>query len=115
MNEDLKELGELEENWDGEGSLPIDKEILAAAERLLEDLNEFTPKAIIPMGVAPGHAGNLQFEWWKGKKSLEIELEDPQTVHYLKWDPDNKFEEEGLFPIKDNAGKILSLIQWFYN
>lgn len=56
--------------------------------------------------------GNLQFEWHDGPRSLELEIEDPQTVHYLKWHPEEGVEEEGFFEMQciDQAE---ALIRWF--
>ena len=55
---------------------------------------------------------NLQFEWSAGRRSLELEIESPATIHYLKWDPNEKVEEEDVFNIGD-TDRTVRLIQWF--
>ena len=56
--------------------------------------------------------GNLQFEWHQGARSLELEIEEPQTIHYLKWDPEEGVENEGSFPLGQTS-RTVELILWF--
>jgi hypothetical protein len=109
VKRELDRLAALESNWDGEGAPPIDPAIIEAARTLIAKL----PRDVssIP-AVVPSAAGNLQFEWNAGRRSLELEIETPATIHYLKWDPDQGIEEEDTFDIND-MGKTLFLIRWF--
>ena len=105
----LDELGRLQPNWDGYGSPVIDPDIIAAARGFVRSL----PKDIAyrPI-IVPMSTGNLQFEWHKASKILELEFETPQLIHYLQWHPESKVEEEGTFPAT-NIDKAVDLIQWF--
>lgn len=109
VNRELDRLASLEANWDAEGAEPIDLQIIQAARQLAEDLPEnlVGPPAVVPMA-----AGNLQFEWNDGPRSLELEMETPATIHYLKWHPEENIEEEGFFDI-DDINRVVLLIRWF--
>ena len=109
VNRELDRLGKLEPNWDAEGALPIDPAVIDAARTLISRLpdNLASTPAVVPM-----RKGNLQFEWNDGRRSLELEIEDSKTIHYLKWDSGEGIEEEDLIPI-DNIDGAVSLIRWF--
>ena len=62
--------------------------------------------------VVPLALGRLQFEWHKENLCLELELETPLTVHYLKWDPEKEIEEEDIFDITDLT-QAEDLVRWF--
>ncbi len=106
---DLDRLAALEANWDAQGAKAIDGEIIAAARRFVSALPEDLswPPKVVPMAK-----GNLQLEWHDGPRSLELEIDDPKTIHYLKWHPEKGVEEEGLFSIRETS-RAEELIQWF--
>jgi len=106
---ELDRLSQLQNNWDHEGAAPIDKAIIDAARRFVKAL----PDGLADRPrVVPMSAGNLQFEWHHGSKILELEFEDPQTIHFLKWYPERGIEEEDSFPAT-NINKAVDLIRWF--
>ena len=76
---------------------------------------EFPSPEIQPGG---GDAGVLNFEWFRltdtAEVSLDIEIKDSNTLHYLKWirGQNTQFDEEGDFPINDKA-KVVELMKWF--
>lgn len=109
VNQELDRLGSLLPNWDYEGAARIDPAIIEGAREFISRL----PKdiATIP-SVVPSAAGNLQFEWTAGRRSLELEIETPSVIHYLKWDPAKGVEEEDVFDISD-VNRAESLIRWF--
>jgi hypothetical protein len=109
VNRELNRLAALPENWDLERAKPIDPVIIEAAKNFIAKLPKYI--ATIP-SVVPSAAGNLQFEWSKGPRTLEIEIETPNTIHYLKWHPEEGIEEEDVFDI-NNIVRAVSLIQWF--
>ncbi len=109
VNRELDRLETLAPNWDAEGALIIDRQIIQTAREFLTRLPEHL--ASIP-AVVPSASGTLQYEWNDGPRSLELEFETPTTIHYLKWDSQRKIEEEDIFDIKE-MGRAVSLIRWF--
>lgn len=105
----LAELEALKEGWDGDGAPPINRDVLAAVRRFVDALPNNV--AIRPM-VVPLSSGNVQLEWHQGRQVLELEFESPDTVHYLKWDPDNQVEDEDVIAAS-NTGDLVGLIRWF--
>jgi hypothetical protein len=109
LNAELDRLASLPPNWDAEGAPRIHPAIIAAARQFLSRWPDDI--ATVP-AVVPSAAGTLQFEWIAGRRSLELEIETPTTVHYLKWDPDDNVEDENIFGI-DEIDKAEFLIRWF--
>ncbi len=109
VGDELQRLSKLTNNWDGYGAPPLDKNIIDVACQFIKKLPENL--ACRPR-VVPMAPGNLQFEWHHGRKVLELEFEDPQTIHFLQWDPAADVEEEDSFPASDIA-RAVGLIQWF--
>ena len=109
VNSEIDRLAALPENWDLERAKPIDQEIIDAAKKFIAKLSNYT--RTIP-SVVPLAAGSLQFEWSEGPRTLELEIETPTTIHYLKWHPKEGIEEEDVFDI-NNIVRAVSLIQWF--
>lgn len=105
----LDRLAALDANWDGYGAAKLDRDILTAARRFAKRLA--SAMTVRPL-VVPISNGGLQFEWHHGSKILELEIEDPQTVHYLKWDPEKGTQEEDVFRI-DDFERASDLIRWF--
>jgi hypothetical protein len=109
VHRELDRLAALEPNWDAEGAPPINPQIIQAARDFISRLPENI--ASIP-AVVPSGAGTLQFEWNEGPRTLELEIETPSMIHYLKWDSRAGIEEEDLFQITD-IDRAASLIRWF--
>jgi hypothetical protein len=105
----LNKLGELRRDWNGYGAPPIDPEIIAKAS---EFINNFGAEFQGAPQVVPMTKGRLQFEWHRGNRSLEIEFEDSQTLHYLKWDSDQGLEDEDVISVVDTH-TITDLLLWF--
>jgi hypothetical protein len=53
--------------------------------------------------VVPMTRGRLQFEWHRGNRSLELEFESCDKIHFLKWDSDLGIEDEDIIPVTDVA------------
>jgi hypothetical protein len=105
----LEELVSLPLNGSGYGDCPIGPERIQSAKAFLSALSceiIATPK------VVPMTRGRLQFEWHRGNRSLELEFETSDRIHYLKWDSDVDIEEEDAIPLNDCA-KIQALLRWF--
>jgi hypothetical protein len=109
IKHELDRLAVLRRNWDREGANPIDHAIVQSAGRFISRLPENI--ASVP-AVVPMAKGNLQFEWNEGQRSLELEIETPTTVRYLKWHPEEGLEEEDSFDIED-TDRAAALIRWF--
>ncbi len=107
--EELGRLRHLPENWNGYGAPPIDPRVIESAEQFLTSLpgTRITAPNVVPMT-----RGRLQFEWHRGNRSLELEFETPERIHYLKWDTDAGVEEEEILSIKETV-KIHDLLDWF--
>ncbi|GAC1451081.1 MAG: hypothetical protein NVSMB9_35960 [Isosphaeraceae bacterium] len=105
----LDALRALPKGWNGYDAAPTDPGIIKAAERFISDM----PGDIVPAPqVVPMTRGRVQFEWHRGDRSLELEFESPEFVHYLKWDSDAGIEEEEIIPVQQQS-KILELLNWF--
>lgn len=109
IDRELHRLAGLKPNWDAQGAVSVAPALIDAARDLVSKLpsNLTWPPSVVPMAK-----GNLQFEWHEGPRSLELEIEDPETVHYLKWHPEENVEEEGLIPICE-ISRIVDMICWF--
>ena len=105
----LDALSKLPAGWNGYGAEPIDPAIIAAAARFLADL---PLDAVGPPRVVPMTRGRIQLEWHRGERSLELEFEDAESLHFLKWDPEAGIEEEDVVPIRE-AGRVRELLAWF--
>src|SRR5271157_1768881 len=105
----LERLKSLEANWSGYDTIPINRRLILTAKEFILALPTDiigTPK------VVPMTRGRLQFEWHRGNRSLEIEFESCDRIHYLKWDSDAGLEEEDTILVNDVA-TIYALLQWF--
>lgn len=49
---------------------------------------------------------------YRGHVANDIIQLNPTTIHYLKWNPIEKVEEEDVFNIED-TDRTVHLIQWF--
>ena len=109
----LSVLAQLEPNWDGYGADRISSEILAAANAIALWMAETLPfVSDEPPDVTPMTGGRLQFEWHRGSRSLEIELESPTRIHYLRWDSEAGLDDENFVPTADRE-QVAELIRWF--
>ena len=106
---ELEDISKLAPGWDDEEAVAIDKDIVDSARTLINSLPRFI--APRPM-IVPLSNGSLQLEWQRGEAVLELEFEDAQTLHYLKWKPSRQTEEEDLIDVND-VDKVVELIRWF--
>jgi hypothetical protein len=108
----LSRLATLRPNWDSEGANRVDDGIIEAAKELICRLPKSIKGKVEVPAVVPMRKGNLQFEWHDGPRTLELEIENPRTVHYLKWHPEAGIEEENLCPVTD-TNTVVGLLEWF--
>ena len=105
-----RELAKLGHNWDGYGAKPLDPSMIFTAKKLFGKLSDFSEPHVVP-----GSSGSIQFEWWDihNDKFLDLEIEDLQTVHYLRGETSEGFEEEDIIPIED-IKEIIELVSWVH-
>ena len=109
VDAELAQLSQLRSNWDGYGAPPIDQEVIAASRTFIKGLPEnFAPRP----RVVPMSSGNLQLEWHRGGKILELEFETPRVIRFLQWNEPEGMAEEDEFPVTDIETAV-DLIQWF--
>lgn len=105
----LDQLKCLGPNWNGYNATPIDRQVIDAAKRFIG----LIPSDIVTTpSVVPMTRGRLQFEWHRGNRSLEIELETRDRIHYLKWDTDEGIEEENTL-LMGESDRVRGLLDWF--
>ena len=112
VKSELRRLAALRENWDSEGAKSVDPIIVEAAERFISMMPDRLKSLVAPPEVVPMRKGNLQFEWHDGPRTLELEIEDARTLHYLKWHPEAGIEEEDVCSLADKDAAA-RLIEWF--
>lgn len=66
------------------------------------------PRTVCPMVVLMGRG--LQFEWYKGNRSLKVEFETAEQIRYSKMDTDEGIKVEGSFPV--DFCQVHDLIDW---
>lgn len=106
---EIDELKQLGSNWNGYGAAPIDASIIEAARQLV---GSFPPDLVVPPQVVPMTRGRLQLEWHRGSRSLELEFESADEIHYLKWDSETGEQEEEIIPVAEHD-RAVDLIRWF--
>ena len=113
VSHSLNRVAALKKDWDAQGAYRINPRIIDTARRIASALPcqiKTLPDAIPT--VVPMRKGNLQFEWHEGPRTLELEIENPSTVHYLKFHPEAGIEEEDTCPVSD-TDTLAGLILWF--
>jgi hypothetical protein len=109
VEQDLDGLLLLPPNWDGYGAPLISPDIVASAKTWVAAL---WPSISVSPAAVPLSTGNLQLEWHRGTRILELEVETPTTLHYLKWNSEECVKQEGSCAMND-VDQALSLIRWF--
>ena len=75
-------LLELEEDWDDQGSPPIDPGIIGMAARVVTEICEAWPELAAP-ATAPISGGTLQLEYRENELYLELEFSSRESVRWL--------------------------------
>lgn len=71
----------LEDNWDGYNAEPLDPKIIAVAREIAGVMPKVMFETAQPV---PMSNGRVQFEWHEGGRSLEVEVNAPDVIVYLK-------------------------------
>ena len=105
----LDELAMLKRGWDSYDAEPIGRQFIYAARQVAAKFPDYTPMP----AVVPSARGSLQFEWHGNGRSLELELDAPGVLHYLKAREDEGDAwEEDIYPAPDTE-RTEELIRWF--
>ena len=108
MVEEILALGKLRPNWNGYGAEAIDAAVIERADQFAVELPLDAPRP----QVVPMTRGRLQLEWHRNGRSLEIEFETPELIHYLRCDESSGIEEEAVVAFQARR-KAIRLIEWF--
>ncbi len=106
----LKELSELETNWNSYGSRPIQKPALEMAADLLQDTASF---GLPEPQIFPVSGGGLQLEWENSKCELELGILPNGEIEFLITDQLGEMFERKISP--SWSGEICRLATWFNN
>jgi hypothetical protein len=77
---DLASIESLEENWDGEGALAVDRKVVTNARRVL---SFFESKRFSPTDVYASSNGTVVFEWVSGFSRANLEVGKTRYSYYL--------------------------------
>jgi hypothetical protein len=108
MAEELSELAELPENWNGYGSPRLQPAAISEASNLigiLEVLHMPVPQFV------PVSGGGIQLEWHNNKCELEVEIRADGTMEFLIVDETGTMRE-GRFPLSYTS-LLYALADWF--
>lgn len=118
FQEKLQELETLPEGWDDEGSPPPNRDLLLAADSLMERLltgqagELFDCHADIPSPFpSPVPGGGLQLEWRSAQRYLELEFVNSHTIAFLQ-KSENGWFRPGRMRV-ENTGEVRRLLEWF--
>jgi hypothetical protein len=113
----LRELSELDANWDSYGAKPMTAQAATAAIELVSDLldncHEIDPKRFNPWMIAPLADGGVQLEWRLDSSAVEVEIDPDGKLHYLI-ELDNKVvaeSDDGQETTKSEViGKVCDIV-----
>jgi hypothetical protein len=108
MIDEVDELANLPENWDGYGSPPIQSAVRRTAYKLVELLDNL---GLPNPHFAPVSGGGLQLEWQKEKRELELEIFPNGKVSFLMVEDSGEMNEGALPP--DFQPDLSRLATWF--
>ena len=66
----IRELGQLDEDWDGYGAASIDAAIISRAREIYSGLLRYLPAP----DINPNSNGTISFEWSKGEATAHLEI-----------------------------------------
>lgn len=95
---DLIKLGNLGNNWDGEGAVAPDQELIDSAIDCLKILSkklELPP----PTRITSSHDGEIVFEWQNANEYFQAEIKRPFQAKCMHYDVSGNFTHF-IFPWK---------------
>ena len=82
ISNDLLRLRDLEHDWDGQGSLALDRANADAALRWINEMRRWR-QALPPSCAVPGTTGEVVFEWRGDAFQLAAEISNPEKIEWL--------------------------------
>ena len=79
----IDELGDLEQDWDGYGALPISERARNNARRFIEIL-EAAPLDLSAPDISPRSSGTISMEWETGDAEAYLEIGNTRFSGYVK-------------------------------
>jgi len=106
--EEFVKVAALPENWDREGGLQIDPNLM---NRALQTLDRLLSPGGAPPGVVPLSNGGLQLEWHRKGKDFEIEFNPNGEIEFYFFDEETSEEaegaaENGLDQLEEYLGRV---------
>ena len=111
----LKELAQLEADWDSYGAEPVSSIALVTAFELLDAVKERLStkgKEALPQFIAPLADGGLQLEWSREQGDIEIEIDPDGDLGYVLIEgqgENRKFTEQHQISLEE----VLNLLSQF--
>lgn len=102
----LREIRNLESNWDSYGSRPLSDDAFNSAKEVLFAMECDTP----PPAIVPVSGGGVQFEWQVEDRELEIEFLPDSRIIFLRVHEDEATDEEELS--STDLTRVPSLLKW---
>lgn len=104
----LDDLSELEDDWNGEGSLAPTREIVESARRVAEGLHHLPPTEI-----TPNENGTILFEWRYGAEYASLEVGATKYAFMLRNPIRNRFRSGPVEHLSPTLGlEISERVYW---
>lgn len=104
----LDDLSELEDNWNGEGSLAPTREIVETARRVIEGLQQLPPS-----DITPNENGTILFEWRYGAEYASLEVGATKYAFMLRNRIRNRFRSGLVEELPPTLGlEIAEKVYW---
>ena len=109
----LSAIAELPDDWDGEGSPGTDPCLIRSALELLARLQAVSDTAVPVPDVCPIAGGGFQLEWECGRRALELEFVNGDTMAFLTAEdhPEGEVVTSGEYPTR-LFGQTRELVEW---
>jgi hypothetical protein len=102
----LNRFVQAEPSWDGYLAKPVSFETAYFSLRMLEAIGQNIPESPI---ITSGSSGDLQFEWERGVKILEVHVRAPNDVCVYRSD-EAEIEEEAQ--LRNNFLVLAEWLKW---
>lgn len=83
---DLRAYGALASDWDGEGGLPPDPNVLSVASTLLAQWRRSSSRSLPPVRILPTSGGTILIEWQDSNRYMEAEITRSGEIEWMRID-----------------------------